>query len=955
MKNSRIKLFLVLITLISISLALSAQKPILLKNEAYQITIPIHFSKKAEITIQRSKLKTVSRSIDPELTVLFSLENPQLVMGAISEGNSPVAGWKKEKNEVETDFWAIGDKTILRANKVISSSDHKAVLRFENSKQFTLSLTIELQPGDSPPVISWTIIPKVTGWFSVGFTGIKDQDPSNLYFLYQPMVWTWKRFPAKPVLTTESFATTAATFTNTGGATEGIAPDVSEIPYRFATLDNSRFGLSLRTSAGMAKPVVFAPIAGGAESKMEPGNSYTFKCRYFLEPGDWYAGMQYLYSNVIGYKTERQNATVTLNQTFENMVEYAMSDVYSGWMEELKGSDYKFDVPGTVKNVSALHPLSVALTTGNPEIYRRRALPMIEYLMSREKYLYAVNDQIMAQNPSHFMKGPAMEIGELASLYQMTGERNSAFTKEMDRIFGKSRQLNLAVATGGASWSDYLAKYRIQKDTNDLKMTRKLADEYLKNEVNNYPKDFNTNSGLKDRQATFFTDFAPKWYDLLELYEETHEQKYLDAAAVGARQSLLWLRSNPLARDSIITVNKGGRVKGVFPGRRHKADSYEWKEYDTSTEIPEQNVQAWRTSLVGLPPEQPHTYQYGPIMLAHHAAWMLRLGELTNDPLLKDAAYNAVIGRYANFPGYYFTSLETTVYQQADYPLHPYLDVKYNAIFFNHIWAHIALVQDFLVSDVFFKSGGRINFPSAYSPGYAFLSSKVYGHLSGKIFDNNDVHLWLPPKAIQSSEIALNHLFGVTTDDTWLVLTNTSPNTVNTNLYFNPDVIRWNKGQTYSLVNYQADETVSYSKMTDGKMDVTVPGNGLVAVKIVGLKSDVQLQRQIVDKRPNPESRSYVRQSHDNESLGTITGMLLNLVPQFSDAYIYTDATEKQTQKVTLIYNLGNKALEKIVDTIYPYEFSIHMPDSAQSLKFKIESEGFNGINHESKEFELKN
>src|SRR5690606_20064705 len=98
---------------------------------------------------------------------------------------------------------------------------------------------------------------------------------------------------------------------------------------------------------------------------------------------------------------------------------------------------------GTVKNVSALHPLSVALVTDNVDIYRRRALPMIEYLMSREKYLYAVDENITQQNPSHFLRGPCMEINELASLHQMTGQRNVAFLSEMERVFGKVRQLNL--------------------------------------------------------------------------------------------------------------------------------------------------------------------------------------------------------------------------------------------------------------------------------------------------------------------------------------------------------------------------------------------------------------------------------------------------------------------------------------------------------------------------------
>ena len=69
---------------------------------------------------------------------------------------------------------------------------------------------------------------------------------ATLDFVYQPLVWSWRRFPAKSYLTPEAMATTAATFVTAGGLTEGVAADPAEIPYRFATFQNSRFGLTLR-------------------------------------------------------------------------------------------------------------------------------------------------------------------------------------------------------------------------------------------------------------------------------------------------------------------------------------------------------------------------------------------------------------------------------------------------------------------------------------------------------------------------------------------------------------------------------------------------------------------------------------------------------------------------------------------------------------------------------------
>ena len=65
-----------------------------------------------------------------------------------------------------------------------------------------------------------------------------------------------------------------------------------------------------------------------------------------------------------------------------------MNDRMAGWMAEYKAFDYTTDVPQTVKMVSALHPLSIALATDDEDVFRRRVRPMIEFLLSREKYLY---------------------------------------------------------------------------------------------------------------------------------------------------------------------------------------------------------------------------------------------------------------------------------------------------------------------------------------------------------------------------------------------------------------------------------------------------------------------------------------------------------------------------------------------------------------------------------------
>src|SRR3546814_14342945 len=132
------------------------------------------------------------------------------------------------------------------------------------------------------------------------------------------------------------------------------------------------------------------------------------------------------------------------------MIDDAMNDVYSGWNAELKAPDYSTDVAATVKLVSALHPLSVALITDDPQVYQRRALPMMEYLLSREKYLFSMNTSATHQSPSHFLKGPAADVSELAALFDFSQKRTAVLNRSEERRVGKE-----CVSTCKSRWSPY--------------------------------------------------------------------------------------------------------------------------------------------------------------------------------------------------------------------------------------------------------------------------------------------------------------------------------------------------------------------------------------------------------------------------------------------------------------------------------------------------------------------
>ena len=144
-----------------------------------------------------------------------------------------------------------------------------------------------------------------------------------------------------------------------------------------------------------------------------------------------------------------------------------------------------------MKVVSALHPLAASLIQDDPEIYRLRALPITEFLMSRTKYLYnSVPVGESGQNAARDMQGPAAEVSELAELYQMSHQQSPVFRHYALQLAGKPRQLNLLMVSDGATFWDELALYRLTGDKARLAKARSLADAYIKARVDTAQRDF---------------------------------------------------------------------------------------------------------------------------------------------------------------------------------------------------------------------------------------------------------------------------------------------------------------------------------------------------------------------------------------------------------------------------------------------------------------------------------
>lgn len=836
------------------------------------------------------------------------------------------------------DVFAAAPRTTVRA-MAAKRVGEAIVFTFPLQPDFELSAELSLPAGGAEPALSFTLTPKRAAWFSVGYMGAPVFDPAGLTELWQPFIWQEKRFPDRSYLTAAFQCPLPATLVTQGGATVGVVADAGEFPFQpLPLLENSRFGVALRNAAGEAQPMLFAPILGGAESQRAPGQAFTFKLRLFAGVGDVTRAFETIARGLYGFRDYRRNAIASVNETLDNMIDYGMSR-YSWFVDELKGCAYSTDVPGAVKNVSSLNPLNFALVTDDEEIFKKRAYPIVEYMLSREKFLFSLDPKQKIQSPSRALAGPCAPVTELAALAGITHGASPVLRHLAETMLGKDRTLNLDDVAEGGAWPNQLALYRATGEPRFLAAARRGAEAYIGQRIARPATGFDA-PGL-----FFWTGFTPKWIDLFLLHEATGERRYLDAAREGARQYAMFTWMAPRIPDESVTVNPGGKapVYWYLKSKGHQPMS-----------APEENVPAWRLSEIGLTPESSGTMSgHRAIFMANYAPWMLRIAALTGDTLLHDVARSAIVGRYRNFPGYHINTARTTIYERADYPLREHRELSVNSFHYNHIWPHMSILLDFLVTDAFARSRQAIDFPSRFIEGYAYLQSKFYGDRPGKFYGRDDAVLWMPRRLAKTESVEVNYLTARGAGGLYIALTNQSKEAVTTDLTFNAAVLPQVAGKKYRVRVLGAEESLFSrtgqatgnggrlkeqqgdvsSELRDGRLTVTIPPMGLIALEVEGLMIKPKFQHRLVGAKPaDAWSKDYAEIGY-----GEARAMILNFGPAATTAYVYLQADDSQFAQVALTYSSGGER-KTLTDASYPFEFTV--PLAAETTRFEFSLSG---------------
>ena len=786
---------------------------------------------------------------------------------------------------------------------------------YPESDKFILESVLTIDPESGYPQLQFLLCPKVAGYFSVGYDGFDHYRPEQLSEIWQPMIWQERRFPDREYMTLAFRCPVPSAFVTAGSKSEGIIAHPSEFPFQpLPMAQNSRFGVALRMPDSTFTPMLFAPVLGGPQSAMQPDSAYSFRALLFAVPGRTTDALEKTAEEIYGFRDYRRNATTTLNQTIENVIDYALSK-YSWFIDEQKGCAYSTDVPGAVKNVSALNPLEIALLNDNEEMYTKRAYPITEYVLSREKFLFSADTLQKIQYPSRRLNGPCAPVSELTSLYAVFSGEDPFLIELAEKEYQSSRVRNLDVLEKGKNWKNALHLYKATGDSVYLQEACRGADRYIADRMETKPTDFSD----PDAGGFFFwTGFAPKWIDLLELFEQTQDQKYLKAAHEGARQYLQYIWFCPVVPDQDILVNPDGKAP-------HYA--YLSQKGHPQMEAAPETVAAWRLSEIGLTPESSGTCTgHRGIFMANYAAWMVRMAQYTGDDFLAKVAKAAIIGRYAGFPGYHINTARTTIYEKADYALRSHKELSVNSFHYNHIMPHVSLLYDYLIAEVQYKSKGEIAFPAEFIEAYAYLQSNFYGHKAGKFYGGK-AWLWMPSGLVRTSDVQLNYIAARGEKDLFLAFSNQSQEAVESEITVDQNRLGLEAGRAYVLQIRENNGDLKAGELRDGKFRLQVPANGLVVVTIEGIQVKTRVQEKLLGNPADAWGKDYA-ESADEE----VRAMVLQLGKASRNVYVYFKADDSQYRSVKV--KCGDQVL---TDREYPYECTFALPEGVNEVEIRAE------------------
>lgn len=678
--------------------------------------------------------------------------------------------------------------------------------------------------------VSITFTAKAAGCYSVAFSPFAEIPDDQVKDAELPPLFQSKRRPDSPRLLPNTVMphplALVQTQTPAGSPVDlVIAAEPADLPFDWPNADNAVCGFTQLGVAGGWQPTGFMPILGLKSSVLAASESRTVDFRVAVVPGDWKTGIEYVSDNIDRVSDYRKPYGVSLTSAAFNIIDLIKNDDATGWDAKLKGF-WNIESKDTVAQSDPLPIISTAILTHDQDFYEKRALPTIEYTLSRPGAhfaAYVVPDSGYIRPDTIKIVTPSKAYGAAhwQGVYDILNRLNPWMA---DLVTGNGYD-PLQTTNHGAvpDWSELMAVYRLNPSAKLLTHIESEADAFIKKEV--------ATPRVVDIGVDPFynVSYYPYWWDLPDLYEITHDKKYLDAAEEGAFGTICGQWSEPQIPPGDVSINDDGQLKGTNYVWYKGSERYRLGYPRASNDTPVRKAPGWLMSRVGLGFEQPVTYYSGGAESFHNifnSAWapsLLRMYQLTGREIYRTYARDTILSRWGNYGGYYINGY-------TDLPLdpnYPYKGPDLTSIYYHHIPVHLAFTMDYILTEAGERSAGKIHFPWVKQQGYVWFANRVYDAQPGSVFDDPTASLWLDRKLAHVDSPAINYITARGRDRFWVVLMNEASSPESAAIQLNAQALGLLPNKPFTEYDQSGQKTVG---QLGQDATIMVPAKGLVAV-----------------------------------------------------------------------------------------------------------------------------
>jgi hypothetical protein len=698
------------------------------------------------------------------------------------------------------------------------------------------------------------------GMYSMGIMALQPIPEAEMGNVLVPPMFQYKRIPINPILMTSTLSpqplAMAELNKQSGVITSFVSGDDTTFPQDWGDRKLSQMGFSIKNYKNEIQPSVFSPILGMSDSYVVSGGQLERNFIVGIFPKSWNKTLEYISDNIYKVTDYRSQDDASLSETLFNISDLmadSTDDNYAGWDKSMKGF-YDIECPATaaptVVQASPLSVIAASVISKNENLYLSRALPTIEYTLSRSGFRWSTTETRQVTTDELPMNPFTSEFptSYYCSLNQILGNVNPWLSKIA--IPNNSLRTGKGYSCNLLSWVQSMWAYKLTGDNTWLSKAIQGANSYIDEYIYN-----NTTVPL-DYQNFYNTKMYSAWWDLLDIYDITHDKKYLEAAQYGAAHTLAGIKCFPKVANGMQTIHPGGVYVGNTTIWWKGMEKFRLGFPRVAGDSPQKDVEAWTVSSVGLGMEQPSTYMgtwngsglISPIFMCNWAPALLNLSSLSGKSIYETYARNGVIGRFANYPGYYATGY-TDIPMSADFP---YKGPDVSSIYYHHIPAHLSFVADYLITEAEERSKGNVSFPYGRQEGFVWFSNRIYGGLPGRIFNDTTASLWMKRGLVTINVPSVNFVTALSEHNFWIILSGESHAQTDLTMTIGDEIYK--KLASNMVTVYADDGTKSSASIVGKELELLMPAKGFLALAFplnVSVKNDtcpvLQDGMQVVD------------------------------------------------------------------------------------------------------------